>query len=140
MSEISGVGLYRFHCIYTHMYALYQNWVIITWIQNLWNVHFLKQAQNDRGLSWSWSYGSWIYNYLCNQYLSLLRLWVQTLFMAMCTQYNIMWSSLSVTCDRSVVFFLHVLRFPPLLNVALNTINQPNTRMTAINELISTPL
>jgi hypothetical protein len=29
-------------------------------------------------MSWglSWSYGSWIYNYLCNQYLSPLILWV----------------------------------------------------------------
>jgi hypothetical protein len=42
------------------------------------------------GLSWSWSYGSWIYNYLCNQCLSLLTLWVQTLFMARCTRYNIL--------------------------------------------------
>jgi len=25
-----------------------------------------------QGPSWSWSYGSWIYNYLCNQCLSLL--------------------------------------------------------------------
>jgi len=24
------------------------------------------------GPSWSWSYGSWIYNYLCNQCLSPL--------------------------------------------------------------------
>jgi len=24
------------------------------------------------GLSWSWSYGGWIYNYLCNQCLSPL--------------------------------------------------------------------
>jgi hypothetical protein len=31
------------------------------------------------GQSWSWSYGSWIYNYLCNQYLSLLMLWVPTM-------------------------------------------------------------
>jgi len=30
-----------------------------------------------RGPSWPWSYGSWIYNYLCNQCLSLLMLWVQ---------------------------------------------------------------
>jgi hypothetical protein len=30
-----------------------------------------------RGPSWSWSYGSWIYNYLCNQCLSPLRLRVQ---------------------------------------------------------------
>ena len=29
--------------------------------------------------SWSWSYGSWIYNYLCNQYLSPLAFWVRTL-------------------------------------------------------------
>ena len=29
------------------------------------------------GLWWSWSYGSWIYNYLCNQCLSSLVLWVQ---------------------------------------------------------------
>ena len=25
---------------------------------------------------WSWSYGSWIYNYLCNQCLSPLTLWI----------------------------------------------------------------
>jgi hypothetical protein len=30
----------------------------------------------EEGPSWSWSYGSWIYNYLCNQCLSLLMLWV----------------------------------------------------------------
>jgi hypothetical protein len=27
---------------------------------------------------WSWSYGSWIFNYLCNQCLSPLKLWVRT--------------------------------------------------------------
>ena len=31
-----------------------------------------------QGSSWSWSYGSWIYNYLCNQCLSPLTLWVRT--------------------------------------------------------------
>jgi len=44
-----------------------------------------------KGLSWPWSYGNWIYNYLCNQFLSPLKLWVRTLFMARCTRYNIMW-------------------------------------------------
>jgi len=39
----------------------------------------------------SWSYCSWIYNYLCNQCLSPLKLWVQTPFMERCTWYNIMW-------------------------------------------------
>jgi hypothetical protein len=46
----------------------------------------------------SWSYGSWIYNYLCNQCLSPLKLCVRTPFMARCTRYN------SLTFDRSVVF------------------------------------
>jgi len=43
------------------------------------------------GPSWSWSYGSWIYNYLCNQYLSPLKLWVRIPFVARWTQYNNMW-------------------------------------------------
>jgi hypothetical protein len=36
-------------------------------------------------------------------------------FYERCTRYNIRWSSLSVTCDRSVVFsgFLHQLNWPP---------------------------
>jgi hypothetical protein len=54
--------------------------------------------------SWSWLYGSWIYNYLCNQCLSPLKL-CSNLTHGKCMRYNIMWSSLSVTCDRSVVFF-----------------------------------
>jgi len=57
-----------------------------------------------RGPTWSWSYGSWIYNYLCNQCLSPLKLWVWTLFMSRSTWYNIMWNSLSKTCDKLVVF------------------------------------
>ena len=27
--------------------------------------------------SWSWSYGSWIYNYLCNKWLSPSTMWVR---------------------------------------------------------------
>jgi hypothetical protein len=51
-----------------------------------------------------WSYGSWFHKYLCNQCLSPLMLWVRTPFMGRCTWYNILWSSLSVTCDMSMVF------------------------------------
>jgi len=43
------------------------------------------------GPSWSWSYGSWIYNYLCNRYLSPLKLWVLIPLMGRCTRYIIMW-------------------------------------------------
>jgi hypothetical protein len=37
------------------------------------------------GPLWSWSHGSWIYNYLCNQCLSPLMLWVQISIRASCT-------------------------------------------------------
>jgi hypothetical protein len=55
----------------------------------------------------------WVYNYL-----SSLKLWVWIQLMARCTRHNIMWLSLSVTCDRSVVFssyssFLHQWNWPP---------------------------
>ena len=33
----------------------------------------------------------WIFNHLCNQFLSPLKLWVRVPLMARCTQYNIMW-------------------------------------------------
>ena len=46
---------------------------------------------------------------------------VRAPFMARCTRYNIMWYSLSVTCDRSVVFsgysgFIHQLNWQPWYN------------------------
>ena len=34
---------------------------------------------------WPWSHGSWIYNYICNQCLSPLILWVQIAIRARCT-------------------------------------------------------
>jgi hypothetical protein len=37
------------------------------------------------GSSWLWSYCSWIYNYLYNQCLPPLMLWVRTLFITTCT-------------------------------------------------------
>jgi hypothetical protein len=83
--------------------------------------------------SWSWSYGSWIYNYLCNQCLSPLELWVWTAFIARCTRYNI--------CDKVCQWLATGRWFSPgtlfsstnkidrhniteiLLKVVLNTIN-----------------
>jgi hypothetical protein len=45
----------------------------------------------SHGPSWSWSYGKWIFNYLPNQCLSPLKLWVRILFVVRCTRYNIIW-------------------------------------------------
>jgi hypothetical protein len=81
-------------------------------VENLWL--FLNRLLNVvlnhfMGLSWTWSYGSWIYNYLCNQCLSPLMLWVRILIRARCT----------TLCDKvvsdlqQVGGFLQVLWFPP---------------------------
>ena len=85
-------------------------WQTITNINQLTNyIYFL--ATINKFLNQSWSYDSWIFNFLCNQCLSPLKLWVQVPLMGTSTCYNIM-LSLSVTCGKSVVFsryssFLH---------------------------------
>jgi hypothetical protein len=47
------------------------------YVWTLYNILMLKPK--IRWPLWSWLYGSWIYNYLCNQCLSPLKLWVRTL-------------------------------------------------------------
>jgi hypothetical protein len=44
-----------------------------------WGIACSVRALHGQGPSWLWSYGSWIYNYLCNQWLSQLTLWVKIL-------------------------------------------------------------
>jgi hypothetical protein len=70
-----------------------------------------KAAHELYNMSWSWSYGSSIYIYLCNQYLSPLTLWVRIPHRR-CVLGTTLWWRLSQTCCRSVVFsgysgFLH---------------------------------
>ena len=48
-------------------------------------------------VTWSWSYCSWIYIYLCNQCPSPLK-WVWVPFIIRCTRYNIC-NNLSETCE-----------------------------------------
>jgi len=55
-------------------------------------VYVVFMTSSDwKSRSLSWSYCSWIYNYLCNQGLSPLMLWVQIPLMSRDTGYNIMW-------------------------------------------------
>jgi hypothetical protein len=98
-------------------------------------------------IMWSWSHGSWIYNYLYNQCLSPLKLWIRTPLMERCTRYNIMWWSLSVTCDSSVVFSGYSSLVSStnktdrhditeiLLKVAINTINQSKQLRVTIQSI-----
>ena len=81
---------------------------------------------------WPWSYGSWIYNYLCNQCLSSLMLWVRISIGVRCTtlcdkvcQWLAVgqWFSLSTLVTSIDKTDCHDIT-EILLKVALNTINQ----------------
>jgi hypothetical protein len=91
---------------------------VIIWLKSHWPIMFSIRTSllivtislcEIRGQSWPWSYGSWIYNYLCNQCLSPLMLWVRISIRERCTLYVIKF----VSDLRQVCSFLRVLRFPP---------------------------
>ena len=63
-----------------------------------------------KGMSWWWSYGRWIYNYLCNHCLSPLTLWVRIHSVEV---YLIQHYLIKFISDlRQVGGFLRVLCFP----------------------------
>jgi hypothetical protein len=79
------------------------------------NLDFLSRAYMQTHTEPPFSYGSWIYNYLCNQWCDVSSNLDQG------EVYKIMWWSLSMTCDRSVVFsgssgFIHQSNWPPPYN------------------------
>jgi len=56
-------------------------WLLVVFVlSTIFVLHFIYM-----GTSWPWSYSSWIYNYLCNQCLSPLMLWVWIAIRARCT-------------------------------------------------------
>jgi len=99
-------------------------------------IYYQIPSLDLEGALWPWSYGSWIYNYLWNQWLSPLMLGVRLPLRARST----------TLCDKvchwlvagQCFFPSRVLRFPPpkktdrhniteiLLKVALNIINPTN--------------
>jgi hypothetical protein len=106
-------------------------WLFIFHFDCLWS----------QGPSWPWSYGSWIYNYLCNQCLSPLMLWVRISIRARCT----------TLCDKVCQWLATGRWFPPgcpvsstnktdchditeiLLKVPLNTIKETNKQIYIFN-------
>ena len=50
-----------------------------------WTINTERGIINHNGSSWSWPHGSLIYNYLRNQCLSPLMLWVRISIRARCT-------------------------------------------------------
>ena len=75
-----------------------------------------SRDDSNRGSSWSWSYGSWMYNYLCNQFLSPLTLWE---FESRSDEvYSIQYYVIKFVSDlRQVDGFLCVFRFPPSIKL-----------------------
>jgi len=79
--------------------------------------------------SWSWSYGRWIYNYLCNQCLSPLKgrgVLDTTLSNKVCQWLaSGRWFSMGTSVSSTNKTDRHDMT-EILLKVSLNTINQPN--------------
>ena len=115
--------VYRIHSFCMH-YSSYQmaNSVCFVYIGGIVKHHcfnfFLiihKHQINSLSIgesSWSWSYGSWNYNSLCNQYLSPLTLWVWILNPTQAIQHYVI---KFVSDLRQICGFLRLLvpRFPP---------------------------
>ena len=80
-----------------------------------WTFMFSLVSIKFKASSWSWSYGSWIYNYLCNQCLSPPKLWVRIALMTIHDDvYSIQHYVIKFVSDLwQVCGFLWVLRFPP---------------------------
>jgi hypothetical protein len=91
-----------------------------------WYIYLLSNVRN--GSSWSWFYGSWIYNYLCNQCLSLLSR--RGVLVTLC--YKVVWLSagrwfsLGTPISSTNKTDRHNMT-EILLKVALNTINPKPT-------------
>jgi len=81
-------------CFYSSFYCLVacsRDGYILNIVHITLNINQWINLIIPQGPWCSWSCGSWIYNYLCNQCISPQTLWVQTPLMARCTRYNIMW-------------------------------------------------
>ena len=101
-----------------------------------WKITFCMQIL--WGSLCSWSCGNWIYNYLCNQCLPPLKWWVRIPLMKRCTSYNFMRSSLSATCDRSMVFSYTPV--PLLIKTDRNDISEILLKVTFNNIILNLTL
>jgi hypothetical protein len=93
------------------------------------NIYFMLIIYISKYLwtrKWPWSYGSWIYNYLCNECLSPLMLWVWLPCPTLCNkvcQWLVAsrWFSLCLLVSSSNKTDLHDIT-EKLFKVALHTI------------------
>ena len=124
---------YNGFCVMTFV----QSWIFNTNII-IFKIDIVSLPVSKRweGLSWVWSYGSWIYKYLCSQCLSPLMLWIRISIRARCT----------TLCDKVCQWLVTGQWFSPgspvsstnktdhhviteiLLKVSLNAIKQTNNK------------
>jgi len=76
-------SLYAFNRTWIHIWWVFWLCVnmsyhlpVVIYILVVFNTQYII-IENKFGSLWSWLYGSWIYNYLYNQCLSPLKLWVR---------------------------------------------------------------
>ena len=104
-------SLYIFNSVnqIIELHALSSNKVLL---YDQWKVYDILYATWKGAQSWSWSYGNLIYDYLCNQCISQLTLWVQILHMlgVLDTTY--------VSDLGQIGGFLRVLQFPTPVKLA----------------------
>ena len=76
-SRLEGIGT-----LWYALFRSYFNWFLPSLILSVYNFNkcviygccsFLSLNNVVEGPSWSWSYSSWIYHFLCKQYLSPLK-------------------------------------------------------------------
>ena len=102
---------------------------------------YLRECLKSRGPLWPWSYGSWTYNYLCNQWPSPLMLWVRISIRVRDVQHYVIKFVIDL---RQVGGFLRVLPVSStnktdrhditeiLLKVMLNTNKQTNKQTNTL--------
>jgi len=110
-------------------------------IKHTCTLYKISSDSLHKGPLWPWSYGSWIYYYLCNQCLSPLMLWVRISIRVRCT----------TLCDKVCQWLATGWWFSPvsstnktdrhditeiLLKVVLNTIKQTNKQTVFITGYI----
>jgi len=80
---------FGFTCILNKIVMSISFDVLTSWTLDLLRVTRMLKWRGDlsrcRVPSWPWSYGSWIYKYICNQCLSPLMFWVWISIRAGCT-------------------------------------------------------